>query len=431
MPTVVSKDVPAALLKKAPWLAKVPVPTKTGNPNVDEDNMINYRGMCKCFVMLSESQKDSLPCVQWLERRSDSRAAAATAGGEDKDLFPIAPGKLSNVDISFCASYWKANGIGLTEEELGLWKSKDAEGFRLAFCGWLNLSPALKLSPACQNKIVLKKALDMRHIENDERFDEMFEDDIQLPATGVPDWGRWGIYAGQFEDETDLLVQVIHKPTGHMQPVDPDLKITKAWALRDNYAEAKAEFYLSQTHRHNLLTFWIKTEGNGPYAKPTLKGQSKVFDEYVAKAEKSVENAREQARNGQIEAVGSAWMTPQKAKTQESAKRAREQLKERNSRKKVMRSSSAASSAQAPGLGSHPPSPFPGPPDPVPPLFTHVTCSGVLAVRDDGAGMAAAAAAEDGGGAAAAAAAEPAAGIPTENDDVPEVVGTSCASLRT
>ena len=184
-------SVPGDLLAKAPWLARVPDFKKSHKKEQDQDADLERKAMLKCFVHLFENPGDSGPCLLWLEDRTARRAdPAASSGGDDPDFFQKVPGKMSSVDIKFMASYWKEKGCKVPDGEMGKWRAKDPEGFRLAFCGWLNTGPGLKMDARSGNCVILRKAWDSCRASAGDRFPLMFVEGVHMPELGVPDWGR-------------------------------------------------------------------------------------------------------------------------------------------------------------------------------------------------------------------------------------------------
>ena len=112
--------------------------------------------------------------------------------------------------------------------------------------------------------------------------------------------------------------------------------VTKAWTLRLNWDDEKAEFWKSKKLAWKCADFFEK--GKGPHVCKQLIGQSTGWATIVAAA--AAEIQAEAALGRAAEAQVQTFQTPQKTARSEAMKRARERLGQLREKKDARRRTS-------------------------------------------------------------------------------------------
>ena len=275
--------------KTAPWMKHVP----STNPHDDSDDAgLHLKAFLQCVILLWANPRLAMSCSMWLQERTEKQSEAV----DTDEFFATEPGTVSQLPVEWVCSYLIDMGVGWSETLLGTIRAYDKAQLFHLLCGYLNVSPMLKLGQFAREKLVVKHAFDMRRAAIGDRFEEITN--LQSAQTYVDDlgsikFGKCGIYKVRLNDDK-VVDMVQHKPTGDMAEVTSK-DIDGKWFLEKNYSELTAAVQLenSRTDKHVLADYFGK--GSGPHKYPTLRGSSTQWDDIMKRAHDKVQRmARKQ-----------------------------------------------------------------------------------------------------------------------------------------
>lgn len=307
----------------APWLQKLPAQ----NPNdKSTDAPLHHAAFVHCVHSLWTNPDLCLTTQSWL----NSRMAGPVDIDSDRFFVPE-PLTLSNILVEWLAAYLIDLKVGWSEKLLGLMKAYDRSQILNLVCGYLNVSPMLKLGEHSADKLIVRHAFDLRRQPIDRRFDKVH--DSRSAASFVDDvgqikFGEMGIFCLEVNNQTKVAVNVTHCPSGAVAKTTSD-NIDARWYLDKNYSESKAVVQMdgSRTDKHFLADYFAK--GQGPHKHPMLVGGSPVWQRIMEEAAATVKRNRDMADDGVVPETSEQLHEAQKVAQQESAKRARERMAEK------------------------------------------------------------------------------------------------------
>lgn len=220
--------------------------------------------------------------------------------------------------------------VGWTEKLLGRIMAYDKSQILNLICGYLNVSPMLKLGPNASDKLVVRHAFDFRRQQIRPRFAAVKSAESAracVDEVGQVLFGSMGIFSLVLREQK--AVQVKHVPTGAVATITSD-NIDARWYLDKNFSETRACVQMdgSRTDKHCLHDYFGKHEG--PHSEPQLVGKSPVWGKLMTDASAIVLRNREQATDGIVPKANDIELAEAtKARQQESAKRARERMCEK------------------------------------------------------------------------------------------------------
>ena len=329
-------STPQQWLQKCTVLSKVPS-TNPHAANMDKDDAdLAMKAFKKAVYLLWVNPKQSLACFSWLETRVDSEAqrddTLKTAG--DGSSFVEAPEAVNAIEDDWMVQYILGAGLGYTSAQLGkaLAYSKDQIG--KIFMQILNVTGTLVLGADCRNKAILKTACDLRKAEYNFTFyrTDSCAADAMVSGDGMVQWDMMPNYDTVTWEEGKLKV-VVHRPTGHQAEVTS--VIDDSWWMDYAWSDRRCVMMKSKTDRHALCDYF--PPGRGPHMCPTLKGKSKRWNELVNRAKVAITSKCQELQVGTFAKPDDSFMTPQKTKAEDMAKKARESLKRRMEERAVKR----------------------------------------------------------------------------------------------
>lgn len=191
----------------APWLQKLPAQ----NPNdKSTDAPLHHAAFVHCVHSLWTNPDLCLTTQSWL----NSRMAGPVDIDSDRFFVPE-PLTLSNILVEWLAAYLIDLKVGWSEKLLGLMKAYDRSQILNLVCGYLNVSPMLKLGEHSADKLIVRHAFDLRRQRIDRRFDKVH--DSRSAASFVDDvgqikFGEMGIFCLEVNNQTKVAVNVTHCP---------------------------------------------------------------------------------------------------------------------------------------------------------------------------------------------------------------------------
>lgn len=316
----------AALSQKcrddAPWLTKLPVLNKNDH---GFDAGLRLKATFECYALLWKNPSLSMACQLWLNDRLE------TPEQPDTDTtFSPEPTTIGSIPIEWLCGYLIDMGVGWSESLLGRAKAYDRSQIIHLVCGYLNVSPQMKLGRWASDKLVMKHAFDARRQQINARFEQV--NSAKAAAASIDDvgqikWGDIGIFKIEL-NEKKLACSVIHVPTKETAPITSD-NIDSRWYMDKNYSDSKAAIQMdgSRTDKHYLHMYFGR--GAGPNKEPMLVGSSSVWAQLMEAANQQVQENKRIARSGTIEKVSDNLDKDSKAIAQESAKPARKRMQEK------------------------------------------------------------------------------------------------------
>ena len=176
---------------KCAWLTKVP----GQNPHdTSLDCCMHMKALLNCLTLLWCNPSLAVTCQHWLEERVGGEASRPV---DSDEVFETPPETVSQLPVEWLCSHLIDMAVGWTEPLLGLIKAYDKGQLYSLLCGYLNVSPRLKLGPLARDKVVLKHVFDQRRKSTPERFADIF--DVATAAShvddvGQVDFGKCGMY---------------------------------------------------------------------------------------------------------------------------------------------------------------------------------------------------------------------------------------------
>lgn len=318
------KFLPKTWLDDCPFLGKVPLM----NPNDAEvemsERLMRTRTACKVMWMLWKNPKEAMATATFLEDRVEGQGHV---GVETDEWFAEAPCTMMKVKPEFLLSYIRTLDDTWTEGALGRARAYESQQLVDIVCGYLNMGKFLKLPSACQNKLVLKKALDKRKAEIQPRFQVAGG----LPPTftlvdteGRVNWKALPIYTVTF-DAKGKATEITHEPTKAKAAITSD--IDKEWWMENAWSDTKATLAKTKTDRHKCCDYFDK--GEGPHADSTMVGSDKHFEKIVRDAVAALDKKRNEVTADKLQKPGQAAEAPMTDRKAEHVKKAREALAKR------------------------------------------------------------------------------------------------------
>lgn len=241
----------------APWLSKLPMTNPHDRSTVAE---LRMRSVYLCFALLWKHPSLAHTCQMWIEDR-----LAEPNEVDAETHFDFEPASIGNLPTDWLCSYLIDMRVGWNEKLLGRAKAYDKRQIMNLMCGYLNVSPQMKLGDGAADKLVVKRAFDKRRAQISSRFAK-----VKSPATaasivdevGLVKFGAFGMYKLAIDPETKCAKQVAHMPSADVATITSK-NIDCEWYMDHNYSGANTIIQLtgSKTDRHQLQTTSRRTRG--------------------------------------------------------------------------------------------------------------------------------------------------------------------------
>lgn len=343
---------PGTSSTECPLLKKLPPVRRTGDDMKDETTKLQRQAFEECDEVLWNSPELAFACSKWLQGHLKNDAEK---GDYEEDLFAQAPATIGHVEEKWLCAYLR-DAFAIPEVVLGSMKAYDGEAPRQLFLSRLHVASGLKCPKECQDKLVLRAAVDAR-VKMAEGLPAISvgEGDTATinSRTGAIDWARLGRFGVVF-NERGRGTNTVHLPSGHQALLDDDLALSREWSLVHNWSDTKAILMKSAARKYKCADFFPRQRG--AHASPAWSGANAQWQALVGEATTRVQKQRSAASEGTVESLGMQFEDAQKEKHLQATKRAREALRakqdERESKRRVslgsVRVPAATVAAEAP-----------------------------------------------------------------------------------